>query len=119
MSNDVNEILTQREKTHGKYADVAKLAQTFKEIIHDTPNWEKLNDGQKESLEMICNKMGRLLNGDHNFVDHWDDGAGYFTLGSRSCATSLNSVEKNIAQVLSLGNVTGMVKQIKEQSVVS
>jgi len=119
MSEDITAILSQREKTHGQYKDVAKLAQTLKEILRDTANWEKLNDGQKESLEMICNKVGRLLNGDHNFPDHWDDGAGYFTLGSRSSATSLNAVERNISQVFTLSNVTGLATQAKEKTNVS
>ena len=29
---------------------------------------------------MICNKIGRILNGDHNYADSWADIAGYATL---------------------------------------
>ena len=36
-----------------------------------------LSDTQKESLEMIVHKIGRILAGDPSFQDHWDDIAGY------------------------------------------
>jgi hypothetical protein len=114
MANSINEILDQREKTHGKYADVSKLSQTLKEIIRDTPNWDKINDGQKESLEMICNKLGRLLSGDANFRDHWDDIGGYAALGQRSSATSLNTVEKDLAIMASFPNVTAIAQAAKD-----
>lgn len=114
MADNINEILTQREKTHGKYFDVSKLSQTLKEIIRDTPNWEKLNDGQKESLEMIANKLGRLLSGDANFRDHWDDVCGYAALGQRSSATSLSTVEKDIVSALTFPNVTAIAAAAKD-----
>ena len=119
MANNINEILDQREKTHGKYADVSKLSQTLKEILRDTPNWDVLKDGQKESLEMICNKLGRLLSGDANFRDHWDDIGGYAELGQRSSANSLNNVEKDLALALSLSNVTAIVTAAKDAKNVS
>ena len=114
MANVIEEILTQREKTHGKYADVSKLSQTLKEILRDTPNWDVLKDGQKEALEMICNKLGRLLSGDADFRDHWDDIGGYAALGQRTSATSLNTVEKDLALALSLSNVTAIATVAKE-----
>ena len=113
MTNNINDILTHREKTHGNYSDVSKLSQTLKEILRDTPNWDKLNDGQKESLEMISNKLGRLLSGDANFRDHWEDIGGYAELGHRSSGTSLNNVEKDLALALSLSNVTAIATAAK------
>jgi hypothetical protein len=38
-----------------------------------------------ESLEMIAHKIGRILAGNENFHDHWDDIAGYAKLGSEAC----------------------------------
>jgi hypothetical protein len=37
---------------------------------------------QVEALEMIAHKIGRILSGDPNHQDHWDDIAGYAKLVS-------------------------------------
>jgi hypothetical protein len=37
-------------------------------------------DDQWEALEMIVHKMGRIVNGNPDEVDHWVDIAGYATL---------------------------------------
>ena len=79
-SNDT--LLNDRRKTHGDFSDVASVSQNIRMIMKDAPNWEKLNGCQREALEMICSKLGRILSGDFNFQDHWDDVAGYAKLGS-------------------------------------
>ena len=79
-SND--ELLTERQKTHGDFDEVARVSQSIRFTMKTTPNWEKLNPSQREALEMICSKLGRILSGDFNFKDHWDDVAGYAKLGS-------------------------------------
>ena len=101
MTTDITKTLNEREKTHGSYVDVAATAQTLKEVLRGTVNWSKMNDGQKEALEMICNKLGRLTSGDHNFEDHPVDIGGYSELYRRSSVTSLNSVEKGLREVIS------------------
>jgi hypothetical protein len=40
----------------------------------------KLEDDQAEALEMIANKIARILNGDPDYADSWTDIAGYATL---------------------------------------
>jgi hypothetical protein len=39
---------------------------------------------------MICYKMGRILSGDSNNLDHWDDIAGYATLVSKILSGTYN-----------------------------
>ena len=69
-------ILTQREKTHGDYKEVARVSQRLKDEV-----WEsRLPDIHQESLDMICVKMARIVCGDHNEVDHWTDIIGYAQL---------------------------------------
>lgn len=46
---------------------------------------DKLDDVQRESLSMIFHKIGRILAGDPNFRDHWDDIAGYAKLAADRC----------------------------------
>jgi hypothetical protein len=44
-------------------------------------NWISLSDGQAEALEMIAGKIARILSGNPDFADHWDDVIGYAQLG--------------------------------------
>jgi len=82
---DVTEILAQREKTHGDFTDHARITQQLKTTLRELrpEGWHKLDDCQKETLDMIAHKIGRVLAGDPNVKDHWDDIAGYATLISQ------------------------------------
>lgn len=79
MSN-VNQILEERLKTHGDFTDVANTSTAFKNTLRASKNWNQLTDIQKESLEMVLHKVSRILNGDPNNVDHWQDIIGYIQL---------------------------------------
>lgn len=81
---EINNLLSEREKTHGSFADVSYVAQDLKATIRLSPNWNGLRATQKEALDMICNKMGRLLSGNPDFEDHSDDIVGYATLLRRA-----------------------------------
>lgn len=75
-----DDIISEREKTHGDFSDFACVAQSFKDILHNHPNWASLTFVQKEGAEMVSNKLARILAGDPNFLDHWDDIGGYARL---------------------------------------
>lgn len=81
---EVNKLLSEREKTHGDFINVSCVAQALKYVLRDSPNWNSLRATQKEALDMICNKMGRLLSGNPDFEDHSDDIVGYATLLRRA-----------------------------------
>lgn len=75
---EIDELTAERKKTHGDFTDHAKITQTLKDVLRSfDAHWEKLNDCQKESIEMIVHKIGRIMAGDPNFADHWDDIGGY------------------------------------------
>lgn len=78
--NDIAATLIQRGNRYGKFTGHAKITQSLKRVMHETDNWKKLSDDQKESLEMVCHKMGRILNGDPDYDDSWIDIAGYAKL---------------------------------------
>lgn len=83
MSKDTtSQILEERQKTHGDFETHAVIAQRLKEIVRD--NDGELSDQQREALDMIVHKVARILNGNPNHKDHWDDIAGYAVLASRS-----------------------------------
>jgi len=95
-----NMIITKRQRTHGVYKEQSAYSQTLKEILRQGKNWDILNDGQKEALEMIAVKIARVLNGDHNFRDHWDDIVGYGQLGTESCLVNMPTVTMDLEEAM-------------------
>lgn len=75
----VNKTLAERGERYGSFVGHAKITQGLKEVAA-TGNWNRLSDSQKEALEMIFHKIGRILNGDPNYADSWHDIAGYASL---------------------------------------
>lgn len=73
-------LLEERQKTHGDFIDHASISQALKSVIKRSVNWKDLVPTKRESLEMICHKIARILNGDSNHIDHWLDIEGYAQL---------------------------------------
>lgn len=69
-------LLNEREKTHGSFSDVARVAQRIKDEIWSST----IPNIHQESLDMIATKMARIVSGDHNEPDHWRDIIGYAQL---------------------------------------
>jgi hypothetical protein len=82
MSTDVANILEERGSRYGDFSRHAAITQDLKGIIQvyleDGENF--LQADQVEALEMICHKIGRIINGDPNYADSWVDIAGYAKL---------------------------------------
>jgi hypothetical protein len=76
----VEDTLRQRAATHGLFEDHAKCTQALKRAMRESKNWEVLPDQQKEALDMIAHKIGRVLSGNPSHADHWHDIAGYSIL---------------------------------------
>ena len=77
---DVNEVLAERGKGYGKFEDLAEISQALKAAFRAWPNWGRLMQDQREALDMIAVKLGRILNGNPNYPDSWVDIAGYAML---------------------------------------
>ncbi len=80
MSSDITKTLEERGSRYGKFEGHALITQNIKRAMHNSPNWKSLADNQKECLEMIAHKIGRILNGDPNYHDSWHDIVGYTKL---------------------------------------
>lgn len=76
----IAQILEQRKSQHGDLLTQSTVSQGLKDAMRNNPKWIELKPDQKESLEMIVHKIARILAGDPNFVDHWDDISGYSIL---------------------------------------
>lgn len=77
MSN-ISSILDQREKQHGDYGQSAAVSQNIKKATNY--GLAKLSPVQRESLDLIATKIGRIICGDPNNADHWLDIEGYARL---------------------------------------
>ena len=73
-------LITERGSRYGKFKDGAEIMQSLKDTMRDVDGWNILTASQKEALDMIQHKIGRILNGDPTYDDSWKDIAGYATL---------------------------------------
>ena len=81
-------IIAERNATHGNWEQQSATAQALKDVLRESHNWSALTASQREALEMICVKVSRIVNGDPNCKDHWDDVGGYGRLGERGRETA-------------------------------
>lgn len=77
---DIDSTLTERGLRYGRFDRHARITQTIKRAMVDSLRWGELADDQREALDMIAHKIGRILNGDPNYHDSWHDIVGYTKL---------------------------------------
>lgn len=82
--SEESEIIEERKNTHGSYQEVADLSQRFKRLHQNHKKQYRLTQGQREALDQIALKMARIVCGDPNCEDHWNDIKGYAELAKRS-----------------------------------
>ena len=80
MSIDIEKVLAERGTRYGEFEEHAFITQSIKRAMVNSPNWKRLTDDMKESLEMIAHNIGRILNGDLEYIDSWTDIVGYAKL---------------------------------------
>jgi hypothetical protein len=77
---EIKDTLSTREGQYGKYEIVSQISQDIKKTMRQSPNYYIMPNYARESLDMIANKMARLLNGDYYLNDTWHDISGYAAL---------------------------------------
>lgn len=80
--SSIDTTLAERGSRYGAYVGHAAITQGIKRVMQGTANWSKLQDHQKETLEMVAHKIGRILNGDPMYHDSWHDIVGYAKLSA-------------------------------------
>ena len=78
--SSIDKTLDERGQRYGEFASHAHVTQLLKRAMGRHPGWRKLADDQREALEMTAHKIGRILNGDPNYIDSWHDIIGYVRL---------------------------------------
>jgi len=82
---NTEELLAERGKTHGDFTVHADITQSLKEVCYEQAKWAELSGSHREAIDMILHKIGRILAGNPDHRDHWDDIAGYARLASDRC----------------------------------
>lgn len=99
MSN-IDKILAERGQRYGEFTQHAYVTQNLKDAMVDSEQWIYLDDDQKECLEMVAHKIGRILNGDPNYIDSWTDIIGYTRLVEKRLIAEQESAKALIQQEL-------------------
>lgn len=76
----IDTTLAERGVRYGEFNQHAAVTQSMKLAMTATRNWATLPSDMKEALEMVAHKIGRILNGDPNYIDSWTDIIGYTRL---------------------------------------
>lgn len=79
-ATDIDATLAERGNRYGSFTGHAHITQSLKGIMQASPKWEVLDDDQREALDMVAHKIGRILNGDPHYHDSWHDIIGYTKL---------------------------------------
>lgn len=92
QAGGIDAVLDERGARYGKFIDHSEATQSIKGVIRSRmkAKWDDMEDDQREALEMIAHKLGRIVTGDPNYADSWVDIAGYAKL----VADRLGGVER-------------------------
>jgi len=80
----IDATLAERGTKYGKFIDQAAVTYKLKNVLreHSDNHSKSYSYDQAEALDMICVKLGRIVNGDSDYADSWVDIAGYAKLVS-------------------------------------
>lgn len=79
--NQVEDTLAERASRYGEFRTHAVICQNIKRAMDvQVGNWNSLPAPHKQALEVIADKIARILNGDYDYVDNWHDIQGYAKL---------------------------------------
>ncbi len=78
----IKNTLEERGLKYGEFKGNAGIAQALKDVmrLQNPSGWDRLATDQKEALEVIASKIGRMINGNPDYADNWHDIAGYALL---------------------------------------
>lgn len=81
----ITDTLKQRGARYGDFATGSALAVNLKRMLRAHANHARLHAGHQQALDIIMDKVSRIINGDPLYADNWHDIAGYATLGEQLC----------------------------------
>ena len=96
LNLSITNTLKERGKRYGSFKEHARITQSIKTAMINSPNWNSLSPDKRESLDMIAHKIGRILNGDPNYIDNWRDIVGYSELVKTALLKTNGSTDSRI-----------------------
>jgi len=90
--------MAQNESLYGQYHSTSKIGQSIKDVMRESPNWVHLSDPQAESLEQIATRISRILVGDKDYRNHWDELAEFALLAGEVSPANLPTITKDIVE---------------------
>jgi len=100
----IENTLAERGNRYGDFTDHARICQQLKNTMYNANTdrglqltWEKLSDVQKQALEVIADKIARILSGDPNYADNWHDIQGYAKLVEDRLPRPVEVVKPDVA----------------------
>lgn len=82
MADNAQALTQERRKTHGDWLEQAQLCDDTLGVWERSRNWNLLPAYKRMALMNIAQKVSRILSGDFNADDHFDDIGGYAHLGN-------------------------------------
>lgn len=87
----IDRTLQERGNRYGEFKDQSVISMSLKNSLRYQfaddlltltvrPGWARLEPYQQNALDMICDKMARIINGDPMYRDNWHDISGYAKL---------------------------------------
>ena len=78
----IDATLAERGERYGTFAGHATVTYRLKNVLrnHAAEHSKSFSFDQAEAIDMICHKLGRIVNGDPDYADSWIDIAGYAKL---------------------------------------
>jgi hypothetical protein len=104
MTEPTEALLEERGRTHGPWSIHARITSRLKDVLSDEcrdrclRGQQPLTPEQRESLDMIMHKVGRIVAGQAGYHDHWDDIAGYAKLCSKPVPLNPR-IEENLRRI--------------------
>ena len=76
----IEDTIKERTESYGDFTDNATVAQLLKEAIQMETNYPNMPPYMRESLDIICSKISRMVTGDWKHADNWLDIQGFAKL---------------------------------------
>lgn len=73
-----------RQPDYGSFDSRAKIADGIIRAMEASEFWDDKPARVRQALREIAGKMSRIINGDHDKADSWDDIGGYAEIGKSS-----------------------------------
>lgn len=76
----IDDILQERTARYGDFVAEARIVEQLKALINASKQPWEFDAVHAHALDMICVKLARIVNGDPDYADNWQDIIGYCTL---------------------------------------